>query len=427
MLKIKEKVFLVRGAENGAIYDFNQMRFFRVPLTAIDFLENELEQFSKKMTEHDVDEFIQMCKDFDLLEDVENALPVDGDIENHLEAQPKPKFCWLEINSKCNQRCRHCFLGSELNSSELDYNLIRIVIKQLKSLGVKTVAITGGEPLLHRNFLQIVSDLDAAEMRVCLLTNGTLLNVQTMGYLKRHNVLIKIPLFGTQVQHDMITGLPGSYDRTVSAIRSLSEMGANIVVTSTVTSLNVSGVNVVREFCREIGVPFEPAPLYPIGQARENWMELSKNYRQILAACSAINGESGNGAKNREEELFQRIDSGLTPFCVCGSENIAISHDGTILPCLLLRSQEFHLGRAKDLCEVFMRKAGRFDEVQSLLNFNNDEKCRACEVKYVCKGGGCKAVSYLFEGEYGHRDAFYADCYYNETGGMGYPKVNCPM
>lgn len=428
MLAVKKEIVLVKGANNGAIYDFCRGRVYRVPLEALDFLEEKLWSFSSRNeTDGDAGEFVQMCKNFGLVEEVENRRPVDFRIENHLRIKPEPRFCWLEINSLCNQRCKHCFLGSELNSSELEYGVIQNVIGQLKLMGVETVAITGGEPLLHGDFLRIVDALHEAGMRICLLTNGTLLTLRQMDCLKSCNALIKIPLFGPRDQHDAITGLPGSYDKTISAICALSEMKANVVVTSTVTSLNITGVNAVNEFCRDMGIRFEPSPIYPVGQARKNWMELAQNYEAILAKCSMINVAKDQDVQNQDDELFQRIDPMLTPFCVCGSENIAISHNGTILPCLLLRSSEFNLGSAEDLCKVFKGETGRFDEVQSLLNFNNDEKCRVCEMKYACKGGGCRAVSYLFEGKYGQRDFFYKDCYYQEFGGTGYPKVNCPM
>ena len=383
MLKLKENVSLVRGLQNGGIYDFNSRRFFRVPLAAIDFLENELATWQENDGNSEADDFVASCKAMGLVDDC-----VDGrgnecggkSVEEFLTHVIKPRFCWLEINSNCNQHCLHCFLGKELNTTSIRFQTIEAIINELKAVGVTTVAITGGEPLLHPEFHQIVELLYSMGFHIVLLTNGTLMTESMADFLVQNSIMVKIPLFGNREMHDTMTGLHGSFDKACGGIRTLVSLGGNITVSSTVTSINLEGIAFVNQFCRSLNVPFEPAPIYPIGCARENWERLSSDYGKILDVCAVVNGESEE-TESGSVELYQPFDSRLTPYSICGTENIAVSHDGNMLPCLLLRTKEFVMGDAGRLSEIINLKAGRLLEVQRLMDYNNDASCSACEAR----------------------------------------------
>lgn len=426
-IRLKDNVCIVKGAENGGVYDFDTGRFYRVPLAAVDILE-QIGTGSKDYTTSPcgIEEFVEECRRLELLQQQAGEPRESPRIESLLKYDVQPKFCWLEINSSCNQRCLHCFMGDELNSGTLEYSLIKTVVTQLKGIGVETVAITGGEPLMHKRFLDIVYLLSDAGFRIALLTNGTLLTREVIVALRQKDVLIKLPIFGNQEIHDRMTCLHGSFSKALAAIKMIISEGARLIVTTTISALNLKDMEFVRNLCGELNVQFEPAPIYPAGMARRNWMQLSNNYQEILDCCNRLCEKKDDSVKSCHEKSYcQSIAEGMTPYSICGSENFAVSHDGIVLPCLLLRSKEFHMGLAKDVKAILLKKLEGFKTVQALLDYNNDTTCHKCEARYMCKGGGCRAVPYLFNKMYGGRNKFYADCYY-QASPSATNSINCP-
>jgi radical SAM protein with 4Fe4S-binding SPASM domain len=82
----------------------------------------------------------------------------------------------------------------------------------------------------------------------------------------------------------------------------------------------------------------------------------------------------------------------------------------------LLRDNCFKYGNiTKDtLADLYSFKNDRFKTIENKLNFENIPLCGNCEVKYVCKGGGCRAVSHLFMGDIRMISPFWNVCYYKD-------------
>jgi len=87
-----------------------------------------------------------------------------------------PYHCHFQITRKCNFRCMSCCVwkNSGKNKTELSLEEIKILAENLKKIGVKSVALTGGEPLLRQDLPQIIEIFKSRNFLVRLQTNGSL-------------------------------------------------------------------------------------------------------------------------------------------------------------------------------------------------------------------------------------------------------------
>lgn len=111
----------------------------------------------------------------------------------------------LQITTRCNMRCKHCFLSATGAGVDMPYSRIKSdVIHKLTESKVKKVTLTGGEPLLHPDILDIVAALHDANIQSCICTNASLITEVLLKQLKDLNVHFNVSLDGIS---------PGSHGR----------------------------------------------------------------------------------------------------------------------------------------------------------------------------------------------------------------------
>lgn len=128
---------------------------------------------------------------------------------------------YFNIDFSCNNRCVFCIshnTGLGLRNIEFDE-----FVKTLRFVApdeTDKVIINGGEPSLHPDFYRM---LDFIEKQFCtntvVYTNGTLLNVDGLGTLKR--TIFVIPIHGDKEVHNGITRNVDSYDQTIRQMYNL--------------------------------------------------------------------------------------------------------------------------------------------------------------------------------------------------------------
>ena len=80
----------------------------------------------------------------------------------------------IELTSKCNERCIHCYIPHENKINEINRELMLNALQQCKELSVLTVIFSGGEPMLHPNFCEFLKYAKDCDFNVTVLSNLTL-------------------------------------------------------------------------------------------------------------------------------------------------------------------------------------------------------------------------------------------------------------
>lgn len=167
-----------------------------------------------------------------------------------------------ELTHRCNERCTHCYLdvrrpGAQ-TPGELSTDECLEVVDQLAELGVATVSFSGGEILVRRDFFVIAAHAHRRRFVLRLFTNGMAMTPRVADQIADlHPYAVEISLYGVDaVTHEAITQVPGSFERTVSSLRSLHRRGVRTVMKTPLMHENVYQVHQLRALADELGAGF---------------------------------------------------------------------------------------------------------------------------------------------------------------------------
>jgi radical SAM protein with 4Fe4S-binding SPASM domain len=176
-----------------------------------------------------------------------------------LEARSgRPLRAMLEISDRCNEACVHCYQvqgqKGELSTAELER-----VLDELRALGVLLVTLSGGEATLRSDFLTLVAYARKIGLLVRIFTNGITMTAELARALRQHVVLeVEVSLYSTRSDvHDFVTGVKGSFERTVRGVRNLHEAGVSVLVKTPVLSLNQTELDEYIAFVASLGAHYQ--------------------------------------------------------------------------------------------------------------------------------------------------------------------------
>ncbi len=148
------------------------------------------------------------------------------------EGVPPLSTLYLYIAGACNLACHHCWISPSFDPAAasgrfLSLEHARKAVEQGKPLGLSSVKLTGGEPLLHPQFRELVTLFADAGLGMVIETNGTLLDEDLARFLKEKQVgFISVSLDGADAAtHDALRGVPGSFGLAVAGLRALVTAG----------------------------------------------------------------------------------------------------------------------------------------------------------------------------------------------------------
>jgi len=169
-----------------------------------------------------------------------------------IEQSPEPSLRYLElqITRRCNLRCAHCYIGPHAED-ELSRETVRSVLAEFERMQGLRLLLTGGEPLLHREFKAINRMLPEFALRTVLFTNGHLLSDKVLGSLNAHEIQVSID--GIEEGHDMLRG-KGSYKTALDAIRRALDRGLEVSVSTMVHPGNLEDFEKMDELFRSMEI-----------------------------------------------------------------------------------------------------------------------------------------------------------------------------
>lgn len=150
------------------------------------------------------------------------------------EGVPRLRSYYLYLSSSCNLRCRHCWItpeysdGVPLPGKTIDVEALHEAVIEGKKLGLCSAKLTGGEPMLHPRFKEIVDMLTAEGLSMNMETNGTLMTREMAEYLKNHS---KVSFISVSIdspvssEHDAFRGVKGAYDATLRGLDAMVATG----------------------------------------------------------------------------------------------------------------------------------------------------------------------------------------------------------
>lgn len=170
-----------------------------------------------------------------------------------------PMIVQLEITKRCALDCVHCYVDHRRRGSELGREEIFGLMDELADLGVLMLTLTGGEPLLRDDLWDILEHGRRRNFFLRLFTSGVLLDSKDVLRIHEYGVgEVHISVYSHRAEiHDRITGMPGSWRKSIDAIRGLREAGVTVWLKSVVMSVNAGSLRRLVDLAGELDCSYE--------------------------------------------------------------------------------------------------------------------------------------------------------------------------
>ena len=167
---------------------------------------------------------------------------------------------YFYLTEGCNLRCRHCWIQPKFQSGEraypsLDLDLFRHIIDQALPLGLSSVKLSGGEPLLHPRLPEMLGCIREKGLRLSIETNGVLCTPSVARDIAScSDPRVSVSLDGADAEtHKWVRGVPGSFEAALQGIRNLAEAGLRPQVIMTLMRRNADHVAPVIRLAESLG------------------------------------------------------------------------------------------------------------------------------------------------------------------------------
>jgi radical SAM protein with 4Fe4S-binding SPASM domain len=307
-----------------------------------------------------------------------------------------PVVSEVAVTYRCNLRCRFCYAGcgggcGPPRGNEMSFDEVQKVLTSIyREAQAPTVSFTGGEPLLRADLPEMIRFAKDLGFRVNLITNGTLVTQE------RVRALVDAGLDSAQVSlegpsadvHDRITGVSGSFQRSVSGLKSLRAAGIIVHHHTTMNRLNWANLVQMPRLAASLKLDRLSMNLViPTGSAEQN--------HDILIHYSEVGDRVLEIQRTARAQGVEFLWYSPTPLCLfnpivhdLGNKGCAacdgllsVAANGDLLPC---SSFDRPLG---NLLRTDFRTLWESEEARRFRSKHHaPEHCRECDRLAICNG-----------------------------------------
>lgn len=315
----------------------------------------------------------------------------------------------FELLPLCNMNCSMCYIrltNEEMNKighiKTADEWLS--IAKEMKDAGTLFILLTGGEPLLYKEFEKIYNGLREMGMIVTINTNGTLINKKVCNMLENNKPRrVNITLYGASNEtYEKLCNNPKGYDETIRGINLLRQRNIDIKLNVSLVKENMNDLPNMLEIANNLELPIK-VDTYMYLKAKGNKSDFNNEYRidpQKVANIDTFirySTETKESFMKNRWEYLNRYEYGknteppkyLPLSCRAGKSSFWINWQGNITPCVFLDNiymNVFENGFIKSWKYI----------VEESKNIFLSSDCKLCDKREVCQV--CAAAAYCETG-----------------------------
>ena len=317
------------------------------------------------------------------------------------------------ITDMCDQRCKHCYIFAEDSCkkiSEMSFDEIKLTLKEIKNMCKKMgklpyIYLTGGDPILHPNFWDLLKLLKKDNIPFTIMGNPFHLNLEVCKKMKSFGLeKYQMSLDGMEKTHDWFRK-KGSFKTTLEKIKDINEAGIKSVIMTTVSKTNIDEISDIIDTVVKHKVRVFAFSRYCPTSTEKDVGIKPLEYRKLLDTCwqkykdyIAEDTYTRFNLKDHlwklylyEEGLYKLPENIKDGFvydgCHCGRGHITILPNGDVYACRRMESKVGNIFESKQhLFDIWNSK--ELDEYRQIDKF---DKCSKCKLKLFCRG--CPAVT----------------------------------
>lgn len=296
-----------------------------------------------------------------------------------------PTSIMIKLTNRCNFKCSFCSQG-ESSNRDIDIRIVKKVLEEAKLYGVTEIIYSGGEPLLYKNFREVISYGHKLGLFQTVVTNGFFIDKYIEDIIGNISQ-IGISIHGDEETHDLITGFPGNYSRIVKNIEYLNcnNFSPKITLNFTITESNIHTIHEVMAFAKTNNCSLSVARLNRVGNSINNnkiketidkffnseLVDYDINVSNVIPLCQ-INFN--------KRHLCHSCSAGIASVCVDADLKVKICGSSSKIMGSLEKNILYEIWNNEDFL--------KFRSLNWLPNL-----CKNCRDFVKCLGG-CKAEKY---------------------------------
>jgi radical SAM protein with 4Fe4S-binding SPASM domain len=315
----------------------------------------------------------------------------------------------LETTARCNLNCRHCYINVPAGDRaakrrELGRAEIGRVGAEAVSLGAIWCLITGGEPLLRKDFFEVYLALRGKGLLLSVYTNATLVGREHADFFRKYPPRdIEVTVYGvTERTYERVTRVPGSFAAFRKGLDLLLGSGVKVRLKAMALRSNLRELPAIAEFSRARTMDyfrFDPFLHYRFDHDADRNAEIGS---ERLTPTEVVSIERSDRERRRAMEkscgqlivpAFAESDGRRLFRCDAGRRSFVVGADGRFRPCASLYHPDF----LYDLRRGSLAGAWN-DFAPAVLSRTSDrpeylKTCARCPVVNLCLW--CPAHAYL--------------------------------
>ena len=297
--------------------------------------------------------------------------------------------CTMELLPNCNLKCVHCYLSDHrYEAVKFPKENVFKIVDELYDNGLLMIYLSGGEPLLRPDFLDIYTYIRKKGIMVTIFTNGSLITDEMIERFKEYPPLeVDISLYGScEEKYYEVTKERGVFSRVWSNVLKLKDNGIYVSLKTPVISILEDDLENMVSLCKSNDLPYRIA--FEINPTIDNISK--KNYQipytRVAELMKKFSDEYPAMVKNYNE--FVKDKNAFTKkkyLCSTGRCSFFITYEGKAASCIELRH------KAVDILKLGFKDSWELCKKSSYETANPDNyKCSRCNMATICKS--CPAI-----------------------------------
>ena len=257
-----------------------------------------------------------------------------------------PTIASIEVTTRCNARCGYCYVKDN-SINELTTEELCAAIEKLSQNGVFRLHITGGEPFLRSDILDVFAFAMSHGIFSCtLFSNGMLLTEKHLDFLIKNRDFFKhmqMSVFSHDpAKNDAYFGVPGALDTIIKNALFLTNNGLKVSFAMSILDFNIDQLAETRNFFEERGFPVLLSFFKLITDARiENHLAKSISRPFFKRYFQNIHPEEFETFKKAMKEFLNTPIDNNASLCYGRWNSIFMNAQGDLAPCLSFRNMKF--------------------------------------------------------------------------------------
>lgn len=284
----------------------------------------------------------------------------------------------LIITNRCNLSCVHCSQSAEkvdYIKGELSFEEMCKVIDFITKYEVNEITITGGEPLIRNDFLDIAKYIRSKyKGNLVLLTNGLLISEKNVNEITSLFNYISISIDGIDEELTSKIRGKGVFQKVVETIELLQAYHYDNIELSAILPNSIEIEEKFSELCKKLSVRAVNRSLIYSGRAYNNSSFIDKIFKEYIEKYGYTFYDN-----------IENLGVGTLETCGACDGTLSIDPKGDVFPCNLLQETSYRIGN-------ILKKTSLLDEYRNTNASKTIEKmkemdvepCKECEIKKIC-------------------------------------------